>query len=225
MTLSESLLSAFRQDASCTQGQMRTGTKPRVSSSGAGLIQRILGGENGAFGELARRYEGAAFMTARAILHSDGDAEDAAQEAVLNAFSNCANVRGDAKFSTWLFRIATNEALMKLRKNRRRLPIHWTSSTKTSKVTALPGISVIGARFPPRQCSKRSCARRLLRALGSLTPKHREVFVPRDVRHFSIAETANLLGLTKSAVKTRLMRARLQMRYALAPRVDGDRSL
>lgn len=225
MTLSESLLSALRQDASRTQGQMRTGTKPRVSSSGAGLIQRILGGENGAFGELARRYEGAAFMTARAILHSDGDAEDAAQEAVLNAFSNLAKVRGDAKFSTWLFRIATNEALMKLRKNRRRFSDPLDEQHQDEQGNCTPRNFCDWREIPSETVQQKELRQALLRALGSLTPKHREVFVPRDVRHFSIAETANLLGLTKSAVKTRLMRARLQMRYALAPGVDGDRSL
>lgn len=80
MTLSESPLSALCQDASCTHGQIWTGAKPGVSLSEAGLIQRILGGENEASGDLVRPYEGAVFMTACAILHSDGDAEDAARK-------------------------------------------------------------------------------------------------------------------------------------------------
>ena len=182
-------------------------------------------GENGAFGELARRYEGAVFMTARAILHSDGDAEDAAQEAVLKAFSNLAKVRGDAEFSSWLFRIATNEGLMKLGKNRRRFSDPLDEQHQDEQGNCTPRNFCDWREIPSETVQQKELRQALLRALGSLTPKHKEVFVLRDVEHFSIVETAHLLGLTISAVKTRLMRARLQMRYTLAPGVDGDRSL
>jgi len=76
--------------------------------------------------------------------------------------------------------------------------------------------------IPSEALQKKELRQALSAALASLTPKHREVFVLRDVQHFSIAETANLLGINKSAVKTRLMRARLQMRDALAPGLDGS---
>ena len=221
MTNSESPLSVLRQDASRPQGQTWPGTKPWVSSSETGLIQRILGGEKEAFYELVRPYERAVFMTARAILHNDSDAEDAAQEAVLKAFANLAKFRGDAKFSTWLIRIAANEALMQLRKNHRRFFESMDEQHKNDQGDYTPRDLADWREIPSEVLQKKELRHALLRALGSLTPKYREVFVLRDVRHFSIAETAAMLGITNSAVKTRLLRARLQMRDALAPGIDG----
>ena len=164
-------------------------------------------------------------QTARAILHSEGNAEDAAQEAVLQAFSNLVKVRGDAKFSTWLFRIATNEVLMKLRKNPRRFSDPLDEQHQDEQGNCTPRDFCDWREISSETVQQEELRQALLRALGSLTPKHREVFVRRDVQHFSIAETASLLSLTKSAVKTRLIPARLQMRDALAPGMDGERSV
>jgi RNA polymerase sigma-70 factor, ECF subfamily len=97
---------------------MLAGTKSQVDPSEAEVIQRALSGQEEAFRELVRPYEHAVFTTAQAILKNEADAEDAAQDAVLKAFTNLAKFRGDSKFSTWLIRITTNEALMKLRKER-----------------------------------------------------------------------------------------------------------
>src|SRR6267142_778887 len=88
-------------------------TKGQGDASEAELIQRVLSGQEEAFRELVRPYEYAVFMAAQAILKNEADAEDAAQDAVLKAFTNLAKFRGESKFSTWLIRIATNEALMK----------------------------------------------------------------------------------------------------------------
>jgi RNA polymerase sigma-70 factor (ECF subfamily) len=200
---------------------MWPGTKPWVSSSETELIQRILGGEKEAFCELLRPYEGVVFMTARAILPNDCDAEDAAQEAVLKAFSSLAKFRRDAKFSTWLIRIVTNEALMKLRKERRRLSYSLDEQHKDDEGEHTPRDFADWREIPSEALQQKELRQALLLAMDSITPKHRQVFVLRDAWHFSIAETANLLGLTKSTVKTRLSRARLQMRDALAPGIDG----
>src|SRR5260370_34568020 len=86
----------------------------------------------------------------------------------------------------------------------------------------MPRDCAAGAEIPAEAPQKKELRQALSAALASLTPKHRAVFVLRDVQHFSIAETAELLGIRKSAVKTRLMRARLQMRDALAPGIDGN---
>jgi RNA polymerase sigma-70 factor (ECF subfamily) len=221
MNLSESQISALDQTASCLQERILTGTEPIVGSSEAGLIQRILAGESEVFYELVRPHERAVFMTARAILRNDVDAEDAFQEAVLKAFANLAKFRGDAKFSTWLTRIAINEALTKLRKDRRGFSDPLDKPHKDEQGDYTPRDIADWREIPSEVVQKKELRQTLLRALRSLTPKHREVFILRDVRQFSIAETADLLGLTESAVKTRLLRARLQMRDALAPRGRG----
>src|ERR1700733_5799212 len=97
-------------------GEILAFTKSQVDPLESELIQRVLSGQHEAFRELVRPCEHAVFMATQAILKNEADAEDAAQEAILKAFTNLATFRGDSKFSTWLVRIATNEALMKMRK-------------------------------------------------------------------------------------------------------------
>jgi RNA polymerase sigma-70 factor (ECF subfamily) len=202
---------------------MLAGTKSPIDQSEAELIQRVLRGQDEAFRELVRPYEHAVFMTTQAILNNEGDAEDAAQEAVLKAFVNLPKFRGDSKFSTWLIRIATNEALMKLRKGRRqKLHDSLDEQRKDAEGEYIPRDFADWREIPSEALQKKELRQALSAALASLTPKHREVFVLRDVQHFSVAETAELLGIRESAVKTRLMRARLQMRDALAPGIDGS---
>jgi RNA polymerase sigma-70 factor (ECF subfamily) len=202
---------------------MLAATKSQVDPSEVELIQRVLRGENEAFRELMRPCEHAVFMATQAILQNEADAEDAAQEAVLKAFTNLAKFRGDSKFSTWLIRIATNEAFMKLRKERRqKLHDSLDEHRQDEEGDYIPRDFADWREIPSEAVQKKELRQALSQALASLTPKHREVFVLRDVQHFTIAETAQLLGIRESAVKTRLMRARLQMRDALAPGIDGS---
>jgi RNA polymerase sigma-70 factor (ECF subfamily) len=199
------------------------GPKAQVDPSEVELIQRVLGGEDEAFRDLVRPYEHAVFMATQAILKNEADAEDAAQEAVLKAFTNLVKFRGDSKFSTWLIRIASNEALMKLRKERRqKLNDSLDEQRQSEEGDYVPRDFADWREIPSEALQKKELRQALSRALDSLTPKHREVFVLRDVQHFTITETAQLLRIKKCAVKTRLMRARLQMRDALAPGVDGS---
>ena len=198
-------------------------TKRKGDASEAELIDRVLGGDKEAFRELVRPCEHAVFMATQVILNNEADAEDAAQEAVLKAFTNLAKFRGDSKFSTWLVRIATNEALMKLRKQRhQKLHDSLDERLEGEEGDYVPRDFADWREIPSEALQKKELRQALSRALASLTPKHRAVFVLRDVQHFTIEETAQLLGIRKSAVKTRLLRARLQMRDALAPGIDGS---
>src|SRR5713226_9381074 len=203
--------------------EMSNDTVAGVDPSEAELVRRVLSGEDEAFRELVRPCEHAVFMATRAILKNEADAEDAAQEAVLKAFTNLAKFRGDSKFSTWMIRIATNEALMKLRQQRRqKLHDPLDQQRQDEEGDYIPRDFADWREIPSEALQKKELRQALSRALASLTPKHREVFVLRDVQHFNIAETAHLLGIKESEVKTRLMRARLQMRDALAPGIDGS---
>jgi len=198
-------------------------TKRQGDVSQAELIERVLRGDEEAFRELVRPCEHAVSMATQVILNNEADAEDAAQEAVLKAFTNLAKFRGDSKFSTWLVRIATNEALMKLRKQRhQKLHDSLDEQREDEEGDYIPRDFADWREIPSEALQKKELRQALSRALASLTPKHKEVFVLRDVQHFSIAETAKMLSIRESAVKTRLMRARLQMRDALAPGVDGS---
>ena len=140
--------------------EMPPGTNSRVDRVRGGTDPTRARGEDEAFRELVRPYEHAVFMATQGILRNEADAEDAAQEAVLKAFINLAKFRGDSKFSTWLIRIATNEALMKLRKQRRqKLHDSLDEQRMARKAIIFPATSLTGARFPPRRCRKRSCGK------------------------------------------------------------------
>lgn len=206
-----------------TRGEESTSAISQVDSAEAELIRRVLVGQDEAFHDLVRPYERAVFMAAQAVLKNEADAEDAAQEAVLKAFTNLVKFRGDSKFGTWLIRIATNEALMKLRKERRqKLNDSLDQPRQNEEGNYAPRDFADWREIPSEALEKKQLRQTLSKALASLTPKHRLVFVLRDVQHFTIAETAEILGIRTSAVKTRLMRARLQMRDALAPGMDGS---
>ena len=205
------------------RGEASTRTVARVDPSEAELIRRVLSGQHEAFRELVRPCEHAVFMAARAILKNEADAEDAAQDAVLKAFVNLAKFRGDSKFSTWLIRIAANEALMKVRRERRqKLHESLDEQHQGEEGDYTPRDFADWREIPSETLQKKELRQALSRAVASLSPKHRAVFVLRDVQHFTIEETARLLGIRKNAVKVRLLRARLQMRDALAPGIDGS---
>jgi RNA polymerase sigma-70 factor, ECF subfamily len=197
-------------------------TKRQQCASEAELTQRVLAGQNDAFYELVRPYERAVLMVARGILHNEADAEEAAQEAILKAFTNLAKFRGDSKFSTWLFRIATNEALMKLRKEHRKLHDSLHEGRQDGDGDYIPRDFADWREIPSETLERKELRQALSLALASLPSKYQLVVVLRDVQHFTIAETADALGISESAVKTRLLRARLQMRDALAPGMDGS---
>jgi RNA polymerase sigma-70 factor (ECF subfamily) len=160
-------------------------------------------------------------VTALALLKNDADAEEVAQEAVLKAFKNIAGFRQEAKFSTWLIQICINEAKMKLRKERRHLYESIEEGQRNDEGDYIPKDFADWREIPSEALEQKELRDTLLRAVDSLPEKYRTVLILRDVQHLSISETAKVLGLSESNVKTRLLRARLQMRDALAPGFDG----
>lgn len=163
-----------------------------------------------------RRHAPVARAVARRILQNDGDADEAVQEAFVNAHRQLSSFREQASFSTWLRRIATNQALMKLRA-RRRHPV-------TSIESLLPAFQEDGhhhepvGRFAPVTCDAERLARRdaLRRAVAQLPDNYRQVVVLRCVEELDTEETATLLEISKTAVKLRLHRAHQALRGLLA---------
>jgi len=186
------------------------------------LIERCLSGEHEAFYELMRPYERAVYFAAMGVLNNPADAEEVAQEAVLKAFNNLCKFRREAKFSTWLIQITINEARMRFRKDRRHLYDSIDEQRSDDEGDYIPKDLADWREIPSEQLQRRELREALKRALDSLDTKYREVLMLRDVQHMSIAETAKVLGITEGSVKTRLLRARLQMRDALSPGIDGS---
>ncbi len=188
----------------------------------AALIQRVCRGEREAFYELVRPYERAIYFAAIAVLSNPADAEDVAQETVLKAFKALPNFRFEAKFSTWIIQIAINESRMKLRKDRRHLYESVDAHREDEEGEYRPKDFADWRDIPSEELQRKELREALRRAMAALAPKYREVLILRDVQHVSIAETAEILSITEASVKTRLLRARLQMREALAPGIDGS---
>ena len=196
--------------------------KPRLEGSEAELIRRVCQGDKEAFYGLVGPYERAVYVAAVSILNNPADAEEVAQEAVLKAFTHLAEFRAEARFSTWLIQITINEARSRLRKDRRRL-YESIDEPRTDEEGDYSPKDFADWREIPSETLKRDELRNALkRALASLPLKYREVLILRDIQNLSIEETAEILGISEGNVKTRLLRARLQMRDALAPGIDGS---
>ena len=185
------------------------------------LIQRVQAGDAEAFYQLVRPYERAVFLAAVAIVKNDADAEEVAQEAILKAFKALARFRQEAKFSTWLIQIAINEAKMRLRKDRRYLYESIEQGQQSDDGDYTPKDFADWREIPSQALERRELRDALTKALVSLPEKYREILILRDVNHLSITETAQILKLSEANVKTRLSRARLQMRDALASGFGG----
>ncbi len=195
--------------------------KPSVENREAELIRRVCAGDREAFYDLVHPYERALFTAAMAILNNPADAEEATQEAVLKGLAALPKFRGEAKFSTWLVQITINEARLKRRKDRRHLYESLDEPYADEEGDYRPKDLADWREIPSETLQRKELQDALQRAMESLDPKYREVLVLRDVQHLSIQETAQVLGVGVGCVKTRLLRARLQMRDALAPGMDG----
>lgn len=185
------------------------------------LIRRVKEGDVEAFHNLVRPYERAIFLAALSLVRNEADAEDVAQEAVLKAFKNLSRFRQEAKFSTWVIQITINEAKMKLRKDRRHLYESLDEGQQNDGGDYIPKDFADWREIPSETLEQSELRQALARALASLPEKYRTVLILRDVQQLSVNETAEVLGLSEANVKTRLCRARLQMRDALAPGFDG----
>lgn len=189
------------------------------------LLDRVCAGETQLFYDLVQPYERTLFACARGVLKNDADAEDAVQEAMVKALKGIQSFRREAKLSTWLVQITLNEAKMRLRKERRHLYESTDEPAFEEEGRYVPKDYADWREIPSESLERTELRAALNRALESLSPAYREVFLLRDVQKFSISETAQVLGIGEGNVKTRLLRARLQMRDALAPGIDGAWSL
>ena len=185
------------------------------------LIQRIREGEHELFYVLIRPYERRVYSAALAILRNEADAEDAAQEAVLKAFKNIRQFRGEARFSTWLIQITVNEARMRRRKEHAHM-IEPIANQQDEQGNYTPRDFADWREIPSEALERKEVREKLTEALASLGQIYREVFLLRDMEQLSIEETAKALGISTASVKTRLLRARLMLRDLLAPGLGGS---
>ena len=178
------------------------------------LVAAAKGGSVTAFEELVERNHDRVFRVARSLSQSHEDAEEITQDAFAQAFTNLSRFRGDSRFYTWLVRITINTGLMKLR--RRRAQMVSIDDQVEHEEGILPR-ELQDCRPTPERCySQQELWETLATCVGQLPPGHRSVFELREVEGFSTEETARALDLSLSAVKSRLRRARVQLRRSLS---------
>jgi len=192
-------------------------TQVQAGSNETDVLRRVQEGETDLFYELVRPYERSVFFAAMGVVNNEADAEECAQEAILKAFRNLSRFRGESKFSTWLIQITINEARMRVRKRRSHLYDSLDEPQQTSEGDYIPKDFADWREIPLQALESKHLRLAIREALERLPEKYRTVFVLRDMQQLSIEETATVLGITIANVKTRLSRARLQMRDALAP--------
>jgi RNA polymerase sigma-70 factor (ECF subfamily) len=196
------------------------------SASDLELWRRACTGEWEAFEALVSRYEPRVLRVTERILQQRHDAEDATQQTFINVMENLERFREESSLSTWILRIATNQALTMLRKRRTAKTVQMASGPADDPDNSpLPHPDFIAPwREDPAELAHQAEIKRLIdEALAEIPENYRVVFVLRDVEQFSTRETAEILGISESNVKVRLLRARLQLRERLT-RVLGDES-
>jgi len=196
-------------------------TPKPASVDDAELVGRIARHDQAAFEILMRRYNGKLFRVARAILKDDAEAEDALQEAYLDAFRHIDEFRGEARLSTWLTRIVINQALMRLRKHRRdRVVVPFEDGRATEADPVEADMADEHTESPPAATLRAEIRRALERRIDELPMAFRTVFVMREVEDMTVEETAECLSIPSATVRTRLFRARALLREALARDMD-----
>ena len=184
-----------------------------VRDDEAQLVSAAKAGGVAAFEELVNRYERKIFRLGMNITQNREDAEDVMQDAFLKSFQNLDQFQGNSRFYTWLVRIAVNEALMKLRK-RRPNQVSLDEPLTGDDDSFFREIEDWGPS-PEQRFAQTELNEILTQVIGELDPIFRVVFLLRDVEGISTEETAQILGISVAAVKSRLLRARLKLRQNL----------
>jgi RNA polymerase sigma-70 factor, ECF subfamily len=191
------------------------------TASDAELVTAIVGGDHRAFETLMRRHNGRLFRAARAILKDDALAEDAVQDAYLEAYRHMADFRGDSQVGTWLVRIAVTQSLMRLRKQKRdRVVVPFDLPPSHDAEDRVMDVPDEKSESPSDSVLRREMRQTLERHIDKLPASFRAVFVLREVEEMSVEETADALGIPSATVRTRLFRARALLRQALELDVD-----
>lgn len=177
-------------------------------------IEALRAGDRAEFSRLVEAYSAYIYRLALKILNNKQDAEDVLQESFLKAYRHLKNFDGRSKVSTWLYRIATNEALMILRRRKPgifSIEDPWDGADEEQEPLQI----IDWCCLPEKELMSNEVRKYLDEAIDQLSHSLRVVFLLRDVENLSTAETADILGLSETAVKTRLSRARMRLRQEL----------
>jgi RNA polymerase sigma-70 factor (ECF subfamily) len=207
------LVAAHNTTAGALEKTMSAGTIAAESE----LIGRILAGEQDLYYELIAPYERMAYVCALSIMQNEAEAEDCTQESFLKAFRHLRSFKGESKFGSWLVRITLNEAKMKLRKLRPQLYESLDKKVDDEDGEYVPQALGDWREIPSEALERKEIREVLETAIKSLPEIYREIFALRDIQGVDVITSAQILGVSIAVVKTRLLRARLQLRDLLQP--------
>ena len=179
----------------------------------AEVVRRVLAGEAALFEVLMRRYNQRVYRAMRSLLRDEREVEDAMQQAWLSAYSHLGQFEGAAAFSTWLTRIALNEALARVRQRSRLTPLERVPEEDDGMRSP--------REDPERRAADRELAVMVEEAVDGLPVHYRSVFMLREIEGMSTSEAAAVLGVSEDVVKVRLHRARVALRDALYARAGA----
>lgn len=182
------------------------------------LVRRVVAGDRSAFELVMRRYNRRLYRLARAALRDATEAEDALQDAYLQAYRSLHQFRGDASLSTWLSRLVLNECLGRLRRNTRRQNVIPIVSTNTD--SEIDAVADPGADLPDKMLGRAQLRDLLERKVDELPEAFRLVFALRSVEEMSVEDVAQTLGIPEATVRSRHFRAKGLLRESLAQQID-----
>jgi RNA polymerase sigma-70 factor (ECF subfamily) len=193
----------------------RAETLDALSGKEAEFVARLQANEDAAYDELVRTYNAPVFHVAYRMLGDSGDAADAVQEIFIKVFRNIRGFRGDSSLKTWIFRIAFSEILNRLRWWKRRFRSSTVSLDDDRKGTGSPIHLRSSSPSPHHVLESKERDQAIQQALTKLSGEHRSIVILRDIEGFSYNEIANILGVSCGTVKSRLARARADMKKSL----------
>jgi RNA polymerase sigma-70 factor (ECF subfamily) len=179
------------------------------------VVARARAGERPLFEILMRRHNQRLYRVVRAILREEADCEDAVQATFVAAYTHLEQFHGQARFSTWLTRIALNEALARVRQRTRRAEVALDGQGEDMSAV------VLDTQGPEEEAARRELGRLLERAIDELPESYRVVIMRREVQQLPIAEIAECLELSEEAVKMRVHRGKAMLRETMAARMDA----
>jgi len=175
------------------------------------LVQATLAGNRQAFGDLVERYQDRLFNTLTRVLGSPDDASEVLQDAFVQAYTKLETFRGSSQFYTWMYRVALNLACSHRRKNKRR-----RDEQSVEQIRELSGVEPVDHSLPPEQTALRVEQAELVQAaLLEISEEHRDILVLREMEDCSYEAIAEILDLPVGTVRSRLFRARLQLKERL----------
>lgn len=182
------------------------------------FIRRLKVRDEAALEELMAQYETKVFGLALQMTGNRQDAEEILQDVFLTVFLKIDGFRGDAKLSSWIYRVATNTALMKIRRRSKfqEIPLEEELGPKMTEEGMIAEPAIDWSRLPDEELARKELLQRIDGALAQLPPDYRSVFVLRDIEELSAEETSQILEISTAALKSRLHRARLFLRKELA---------